>query len=98
MAKKSAIPELSEERFHAIARVLADPRRFAMLQQIASSSEALPCSALAVQSEISAATISHHLKELSEAGLIEAERDGRSMHLSFRRDLWRAYCQRLAAL
>ena len=98
MASKAAIPKLDDEHFHSIARVLADPRRFAILQQIASSTGALPCSGLNVQSEISPATISHHLKELTEAGLIEAERDGRSMLLSFRRDLWRAYCQRLAAL
>ncbi len=98
MASKPAIPKLDEERFHSITRVLADPRRFAILQQIASCTGTLPCSGLNVQSEISPATISHHLKELSEAGLVETERDGRSMLLSFRRDLWRAYCKRLAAL
>ena len=95
---KSAIPKLDEERFHTIARVMADPRRFAILQQIASCASTLPCSALNVHDEISPATISHHLKELIEAGLIEAKRDGRSMLLSFRRDLWQAYCKRLAAL
>ncbi len=98
MASKPAIPKLDDERFHSIARVLADPRRFAILQQIASCTGALPCGALNVQAEISPATISHHLKELIEAGLIDAEREGRSMHLSFRRDLWHAYCKRLAAL
>ena len=98
MASKLILPKLDDERFHSIARVVADPRRFAILQQIAASAGALPCSALHVQAEITPATISHHLKELTEAGLIEAERDGRSMYLSFRRDLWRAYCLRLAAL
>ncbi len=98
MASKPAIPKLDDEQFQSIARVLADPRRFAILQQIASCTGALPCGALNVQAEISPATISHHLKELIEAGLIDAEREGRSMHLSFRRDLWHAYCKRLAAL
>ncbi len=95
---KSGTPKLDEERFHVIARVMADPRRFAILQQIASCASTLPCSALDVHDEISPATISHHLKELIEAGLIEAKRDGRCMFLSFRRDLWQAYCKRLAAL
>ncbi len=95
---KAAYPKLEDEHFYTISRVVADPRRFAILQQIAASAGALPCGALHVQAEISPATISHHLKELTEAGLIEAERDGRSMRLSFRRDLWRAYCLRLAAL
>ena len=90
--------ELDDQRFHSIARVLADPRRFAILQQIASSTVALPCSALAAQREVTRATISHHLKELVEAGLVDAEREGRVMLLTFRRDLWRAYCNRLVAL
>ena len=95
---KPVIPNLDDERFHSIARVLADPRRFAILQQVAASPVALPCSALAAQREVTRATISHHLKELIEAGLIGAERDGRVMLLTFHRDLWRAYCNRLVAL
>ena len=98
MASKPGITKLDDERFHAIARAVADPRRFAILQQIASCTGNLACSALDVQAEISPATISHHLKELTEAGLVDAERNGRVMLLSFRRELWRAYCLRLAAL
>ena len=98
MASKPAIPQLDDDRFHAITRVLADPRRFAILQQIAASTGTVACSALNVQAEISPATISHHLKELMDAGLVDAERDGRTMRLSFRRDAWRAFCQRLTAL
>ena len=92
------IHELDDERFHSIARVLADPRRFAILQQIAAATVALPCSALAAQREVTRATISHHLKELVEAGLVDAKREGRVMLLTFHRDLWRAYCHRLVAL
>lgn len=92
----SSVP-LDDAQFAGIARVLADPRRFAMLQQIAAAN-AMPCSALNQQHIISRATISHHLKELQASGLIEAEREGRTMRLSFRRDVWNAYLQRLASL
>ena len=85
---------LTAEQFQAIARVLADPRRFAMLQQIASN-ETLHCSSLDVQGCISPATISHHLRELQEAGLVEAQRQGRRMCLTLRRAVWNAYLQRL---
>lgn len=90
-------PRLSPEQFQAIARALAEPRRFAMLQQIAASAS-LACSALDARHCISPATISHHLKELQEAGLIETEREGRLMHLSLRRDLWEAYLRELATV
>ncbi len=89
--------KLDEAQFQSILRALADPRRFAILQQIAASN-ALPCSALQEHEVISAATISHHLKELSEAGLIHMERCGRTANITFCRDVWQSYCSRLAAL
>ncbi len=95
--RASSSLSLSDEQFHAIARAIADPRRFAIMQQIAEANET-PCSALDAHECISAPTISHHIKELTEAGLIAGERDGRTMKLSFCRPVWDAYRKRLAAL
>ena len=89
--------QLSSEQIQAIARVLGEPRRFAILQQIARQ-PVLQCSALCEHETISAATISHHLKELQDVGLVEGERDGRSMRLSLRRDVWEAYLRELGTL
>jgi ArsR family transcriptional regulator len=88
---------LDEAQFQCIGRAVSDPRRFAILQQIAAA-DSLACSALQEHEVISAATISHHLKELSEAGLIYMERCGRTANITFRRDIWQSYCARLAAL
>ncbi len=85
---------LTQEQFQAISRTLADPRRFAILQQIASQ-QSLLCGSLDVQGCISPATISHHLRELQEAGLVDAERQGRSMCLRLRRSIWNAYIRHL---
>ncbi len=89
--------QLSSEEVAAISRVLADPRRFAMMQQIAGAGE-LACTGLNAQGCISPATISHHLKELQAANLVSAEREGRGMNLSFRRDVWQAYLRHLASM
>ncbi|HEV2575833.1 MAG TPA: helix-turn-helix domain-containing protein [Acidobacteriaceae bacterium] len=88
---------LSDDQVQAIARALADPRRFAILQQIARH-DATPCGSLAEQKVLSPATISHHLKELADAGLIEVERDGRCASLTLHRDTWNAYLAQLAKL
>lgn len=81
----------------AIARALADPRRFAILQQIARR-KATPCSAITEQQIISPATISHHMKELADAGLIDIQREGRCANLTLRRDIWSAYLEQLAKI
>jgi ArsR family transcriptional regulator, arsenate/arsenite/antimonite-responsive transcriptional repressor len=88
---------LTDEQFHAIARALADPRRFAIFQQIAAT-QCMACSTLGEHSVISPATISHHLKELTEAGLIDMKREGRGAQLSLCRPVFQAYVNRLASL
>ena len=99
MKAKKAIQktDLPEAQFHAIGRALADPRRFAILQQIAAD-DGMTCSDLNAHNVISPATISHHLKELNEAGLVRMEREGRFARLFLMRDAWKAYLQRLSAL
>lgn len=88
---------LSDEQFHAISRALADPRRFAILQQIAAAAT-VPCGTLHEHETISPATISHHVKELSEAGLIKMERQGRCANLSLCRSVFAAYVKRLGCI
>ena len=88
---------LSEDQLHDILRALADPRRFAILQQIAAR-ESVACSCLEEQKLISPATISHHLKELQEAGLIDVVREGRIARLTLRRDTWSRYLQQLGQI
>jgi ArsR family transcriptional regulator len=89
--------ELTDEQFQSIGRALADPRRFAILQQVAAANT-MTCSALQAHEVISPATISHHLKDLCEAGLIEMERCGRVSNLTFCRSTWDAYRERLAQI
>ncbi len=88
---------LSEGQFRTISRAIADPRRFAILQQVAAK-ECTACSTLQEYETISPATISHHLKELNEAGLIEIERQGRGANLFLCRNVWKAYLERLASV
>lgn len=92
--RKSRLTQAKVER---ISRALADPRRFAILQQIASR-DAVACSGLNAHECLSPATISHHLKELQEADLIDVVREGRTATLTLRRDVWSAYLERLARL
>ena len=77
---------LPDWQFAAIARALSDPRRYGIVSEIASATGALPCCALKAAEAVSAATISHHIKSLEAAGLIEVVREGKFARMSFRRD------------
>jgi ArsR family transcriptional regulator, arsenate/arsenite/antimonite-responsive transcriptional repressor len=87
-------PALGEKQFALIAKALADPRRMAVLEVIAGEREC-PCQKLREEFPVSKATISHHIKELVRAGLVEAHRDGQYLHCEVRRDMLEAYTAEL---
>ena len=79
---------------HAISRVLADPRRFEILESIAAH-DCTACSDLRDQFPITAPTLSHHLKELEACGLIEVARRGKFVDVTFCRSVWKDYLEQL---
>jgi ArsR family transcriptional regulator len=92
----STAVRLSQVQFERIAKALADPRRFALLETIAGSDH-YPCSRLQDHCPVGKATISHHFKELIRAGLVESERDGQRVNYIVRRDVLAAYSATLQA-
>jgi ArsR family transcriptional regulator len=89
--KNGALPSRS---VRAISRVLADPRRFQILKRIAAQ-PCTACSDLRTGFPITAATLSHHLKELEAAGLIRITRRGKFADIAFQRPVWDAYLAEL---
>ena len=58
-----------------IAKAMAHPARIAILNLLAKQSECI-CGDIVEELPLSQATVSQHLKELKEAGLVDGEIDG----------------------
>jgi ArsR family transcriptional regulator, arsenate/arsenite/antimonite-responsive transcriptional repressor len=82
---------MKEAEIARIAKALADPRRFAILEAVATTEGELACRRLVAAFPVSAATISHHLKELATAGLVDVRREAQQVFLRYRKDTMAAY-------
>jgi DNA-binding transcriptional ArsR family regulator len=90
--------ELSKDQIHLIAKALADPRRLELLRQIGSCTEPVQCADIKDCHPVSAATLSHHMKELETAGLVAVMREGKFASYTLRREVLKAYTDQLAKI
>ena len=69
------LPEEARHELAARFKALADPTRVAIVNCLAAADEVCVCD-LNARFELSQPTISHHLRILREAGLVESSRRG----------------------
>ena len=87
--------ELTEEQVQLIAKALADSRRYEIVKRISQCKEEMACEAVRECLDISAPTLSHHMKELEIAGLISVRRTGKFIQYQLRRDVLESFLGRL---
>lgn len=80
-----------------IAKALSDPARLKIYAQIAGHPETI-CGEVVDKSGLTPGTVSHHLKILSDAKLIECRREGQFIHNKAVGGTMRDYIKTLNAL
>ena len=82
-----AAPVLSDEQADgtaALFRALADPARVRIVNVLATSDEAVCVCNLTAPLGLTQPTVSHHLKKLVDAGLLEREQRGKWAYFSIK--------------
>ncbi len=89
--------KIDDTDFNRIAKALADPQRREILERTAAASAGeMCCSEILAECPVSQATISHHLKELATAGLLERRKRGQFAYFHFRPEIMNAYLEELS--
>jgi len=88
---------LTDRQVQLIAKALADPRRWEILERLGKAQET-GCTDILSCLKVTPPTLSHHMKELETAELVEGRKEGKFMHYSLRRDVLQAYMERLGRL
>ncbi len=85
---------LTTVHFQRISKALADPHRCEILEWLAPRGE-LSCMDLTERLPVTQATVSHHLKELSNAGLLACRRQGQFAYYRVCSEVIEAYLDEL---
>jgi ArsR family transcriptional regulator len=81
-----ALSDLEAEATAALFRALAEPARVKILNLLATSEAPVCACEFEPALGLAQPTVSHHLKRLTEAGLLEREQRGRWAYFSLRRE------------
>ncbi|MGO6727248.1 ArsR/SmtB family transcription factor [Rhizobium ruizarguesonis] len=92
------VTAITDEDVERIAAALAAPRRLEIIKEIGAAIPYRASADIVRSQEITAATVSHHLRELERAQLIEISRSGKFLHVTPRRDVLAAYADYLLAI
>ena len=96
-AKAAVIESMDDRAMLRITRALSDANRMQVFRRVAAS-ESLTCSDMRECLAIKPATLSHHIKQLEGANLIETSREGKFVRLAVRRKVWKSYLAHLKQL
>lgn len=88
---------MDQKELAKISKALSDPTRLSIYEAISSRPE-MYCGELLKNCPLTPGTISHHLRILAEANLIECRREGQFIHNRVRPATMRGYTRTLAKL
>lgn len=78
-----------------ISKALGDPYRIKIIEKIRKGGNLTACSAILDLCGLSQSTVSHHLKQLVDADLLIATKEGRNIGYELNKEVFSAYANYL---
>ncbi len=85
------------KQIEKIAKALGDINRLKILSDLADNGGCIQCSKIVSLQHLAQPSVSHHIKTLAEAGIIEPEKDGRHYSYTLNKTLLKEYAKHIAA-
>lgn len=88
---------MDPKTFERISKALGDPYRLKIIEKIQKGDDFVPCtSILDMCGSLSQSTVSHHLKQLVDADLLIAIKEGRNTKYVINKDVFAEYVRFLS--
>jgi len=88
---------LDLRKIEKISKALGDVNRLKILKAVQASESRLECTTIVSLLDLSQPSISHHIKKLVEADLLQPQKEGRFYYYSINREVMENYFNALKA-
>jgi ArsR family transcriptional regulator, arsenate/arsenite/antimonite-responsive transcriptional repressor len=92
------ITEISIKQVEKISKALGDPYRLKIMKIVSNSESCVQCCDVSAEFNLAQSTMSHHLKQLIEAELLIADKDGRNLKFVINKAICTAYADYINSL
>ena len=86
------------KQLEKISKALSDITRLRILADMSAGGGSIQCAQIMHVTELAQPSVSHHIKTLTEAGLIAPEKEGRSYTYSLNKELLREFSKEIDGL
>jgi ArsR family transcriptional regulator len=90
--------KLDLKKIEKISKALGDPYRLKIMEMMRKKRDCMQCTALVETIDLAQSTVSHHMKQLVDADLVIAEKDGRNAKYTINQEVLDAYIRYLNLL
>lgn len=88
--------KLDIKRIERISKALGDPYRIKIVEAIKKEQDWTQCTVLLEMLDLAQSTVSHHIKQLVDADLLIAEKEGRNAKYKLNKEIFAEYIRYLS--